>query len=146
MHAVAADVQSVACANSDDPCHRRSWRGENGLTLVEVLIAIVLILSASLLTTTSITTELNQGEVSTQRLQASRILSSLLTTGGCGSTSTVSELGTTFSASVSPSTCSAGVTETGTVTWKTYGTSYQIVITTVAGPTSGTASAYAVTS
>jgi Tfp pilus assembly protein PilV len=140
MHFVVTRVHSAAA------CRSRSSRGEEGISLVEVLIAIVLILSASLLTTTSITTELNQGEVSTQRLQAARIMSSLLNTGGCGSTSTVTELGTTFSASVSPSTCSAGVTETGTVTWKTSGTSYQLVMTTVAGPTSGTASAYAVTS
>jgi Tfp pilus assembly protein PilV len=115
------------------------------VTLVEVMIAIVLILSVSLLATTSVTTSLNEGEVGTQRLQAARILSTLLSTGGCGSTSTVSELGTTFSASVAPGSCSGGVTETGTITWKTDGTSYQMVITSDSPPSSGAASAYAVT-
>ncbi len=87
---------------------QRNGGAEDGVTLVEVMIAIVLILSVSLLATTSVTTSLNEGEVGTQRLQAARILSTLLSTGGCGSTSTVSELGTTFSASVSPGSCSGG--------------------------------------
>jgi prepilin-type N-terminal cleavage/methylation domain-containing protein len=118
---------------------------EDGVSLVEVLIAIVIILSVSLLTTTSVTTSLNQGEVGTQRLQAARILATVLSTGGCGATSTVSELGTTFSATVTPGSCSAGVTETGTITWKTNSTSYQMVMTSDSRPTSGAASAYAVT-
>jgi prepilin-type N-terminal cleavage/methylation domain-containing protein len=124
---------------------RRHSAAEDGVTLIEVLIAIVIILSVSLLTTTSITTALNQGEVGTQRLQAARILATLLSTGGCGSSSTVSELGTTFTASVAPNACSAGVTETGTVTWKTSAASYQIVMTSTSPPTSGTSSAYVVT-
>jgi prepilin-type N-terminal cleavage/methylation domain-containing protein len=120
-------------------------KGEDGVTLIEVLVAIVLILGVSLLATTSITSSLNEGEVATQRLQAARILATLLSTGGCGSTSTVSDLGTTFSASVSPNTCSGGVTDTGTVNWTTSATSYQIVITSISPPSSGISSAYAVT-
>jgi prepilin-type N-terminal cleavage/methylation domain-containing protein len=127
-------------------CRHPRGGAEDGVSLIEVLVAIVIILSVSLLTTTTVTTTLSQGEVGTQRLQAAQILATLLRTGGCGSSSTVSELGTTFHASVTPSACSAGVTETGTVTWKATGTtSEQLVMTSAAPPSSGTASAYAVT-
>jgi Tfp pilus assembly protein PilV len=120
-------------------------RGEEGVGLVEVLIAIILISTTSVLAVSTMTGAFKDDDVASQRLQASQLLATVLRTDGCGSITTVSELGTTYHVTVSPSTCSAGTAVTGTATWSTAGQSSQMSMTSVAPPSSGTASAYAVT-
>jgi prepilin-type N-terminal cleavage/methylation domain-containing protein len=123
----------------------RRTRAQDGFGLIEVVIAIALILATSVMAVTSVSSAFRDSNVGSQRLQASQLLATELRTGGCGSAASVTELGTTFSVSVAPASCSAGCTETGTATWTANGRSNQLSMTSVAPPTSGTASAYAVT-
>jgi Tfp pilus assembly protein PilV len=119
--------------------------GQEGFGLIEVIIAIALILATSVMAVTSVTSAFRDGDVSSQRLQASQLLATELRTGGCGSTADVTEVGTTFSVTIAPASCAAGATETGTATWTSGGKSNQMTMTGVAPPSSGTASAYVVT-
>jgi prepilin-type N-terminal cleavage/methylation domain-containing protein len=120
-------------------------RNQEGFGLIEVMIAISLILATSVMAVTSVSSAFRDSNIGSQRLQASQLLATELRTGGCGSSDGVTELGTTFTATVTPASCSAGATETGTATWTANGHSNQLSMTSVAPPTSGTASAYVVT-
>jgi Tfp pilus assembly protein PilV len=123
----------------------RRDRGEDGMGLIEVVIAIALILSSSVLSLTAVTSGFRDDDVGSQRLQASQLLATELRTGGCGSVTTVTELGTTYHVTVTPSTCAAGTTDTGTATWSSNGQSFKLSIESVTSPSTGTASAYSVT-
>jgi Tfp pilus assembly protein PilV len=105
---------------------------------------MVLILSVSLLALTSTASAIRDGNVAAQRLQAAQVLAAVLRTGGCGSTSTTTALSTTYHVTVSPSSCSAGASETGLVTWTASGQANQLTMSSVAPPSTGTG-AYAVT-
>jgi prepilin-type N-terminal cleavage/methylation domain-containing protein len=82
-----------------------------GFGLVEVMIAVALIVA------TSVTGAFRIGDVAPQRLQAAQLLATELSSVGYDSV-TVTEVGTTFHVTVSPSTCAAGATETATATWR----------------------------
>jgi Tfp pilus assembly protein PilV len=123
----------------------RRDRSEDGMGLIEVVIAIALILSASVLALTAVTSGFRDDDVGSQRLQASQLLATELRTGGCGTFTTVAELGTTYHVTISPASCAAGTTDTGTATWSSNGQSFQLSIKSVTSPTTGTASAYSVT-
>jgi Tfp pilus assembly protein PilV len=124
---------------------RRVDNAESGIGLIEVLIAMLLISTTSVLAVTTMTGAFRDNDIGSQRLQASELLATVLRTDGCGAVTTVAEAGTTFHVTVTPGTCAAGTSDTGTVTWTTSGKSNQMSITSVSPPSSGGASAYAVT-
>ncbi len=120
-------------------------RAESGITLIEVVIAVALISTTSVLAFRALTSGFNDSQYASQRLQAAQLLATELRTGGCGTSTSVTELDTTFSVTVTPMTCSSGATETGTATWTSRGLSHSMTMVSISASSSSATSAYAVT-